>query len=421
MAAAGGGLTLDATPGRPAGDAAGRDPESALVLIADDVPANVELLADQLQLLGYRTVVAEDAPSALASAFANRPDICLLDVTMPAGDLGVPDRAAGFEVCRRLKRDPRTARTPVIFVTALNDTADRVKAIEAGGDDFLTKPHNRLVLGARVRSLVKLKRATDALADSVRKLRELEKVRDDLLNMLVHDLKSPLAGVLATLEMAGDGDFGPVPERARDALEQAHGRGEELLALIDDLLEVARIEEGRLSVRPEPLEPPRMLAELARDWAVRFAAADVRAEVDAEAPGAPAFAGDRALLRRVFNNLLENALTHAAPDRADRPAPGAAAFTVRVSARAAEGDGVLFTVADNGPGVPPEYQELIFRKFETVKLTGALRARGSGLGLAFCRMVVEAHGGRVWVQSTPGAGAAFHVLLPTVPAVPMKS
>ncbi len=414
--AAAGGLAYGAGAGRPAGDGAGDD-ASALVLIADDVPANVELLADQLHLLGYRTVVAEDGPTALAVALARRPDLCLLDVTMPAGDLGVPDRAAGFEVCRRLKRDPRTARTPVIFVTALNDTADRVKAIEAGGDDFLTKPHNRLVLGARVRSLVKLKRATDALADSVRKLRELEKVRDDLLNMLVHDLKSPLAGVLATLEMACDGDFGAVPERARAALAQAQGRGEELLALIDDLLEVARIEEGRLSLRPEPLEPARLLAELARDWEVRFAAGAVRADVDA-APGAPAFVGDRALLRRVLNNLLENALTHAAPDPA---AAGAAPLAVRVSARAADGDGVLFTVADNGPGVPPEYQELIFRKFETVKLSGALRARGSGLGLAFCRMVVEAHGGRVWVQSASGRGAAFHVLLPPVPAVPVKA
>jgi signal transduction histidine kinase len=398
--------------GRTAGD------EPALVLIADDVPANVELLADQLQLLGYRIVLAEDAPSALALAFAHLPDICLLDVTMPAGNLGVPDRAAGFEVCRRLKRDPRTARTPVIFVTALNDAADRVKAIEAGGDDFLTKPHNRLVLGARVRSLVKLKRATDALADSVRKLRELEKVRDDLLNMLVHDLKSPLAGVLATLEMAGDGDFGAVPDRVREALAQAQGRGEELLALIDDLLEVARLEEGRLALRPEPLEPGRLLAELARDWDVRFAAAGVHAEFDAAAAAAPTFVGDRTLLRRVLNNLLENALTHAAPAAG---AAGAARFAVRVSARAAEDEGVLFTVADNGPGVPPEYQELIFRKFETVKLTGALRARGSGLGLAFCRLVVEAHGGRVWVQSAPGAGAAFHVALPAHPAVPVKT
>jgi len=414
-----GGDGLAGAPGLLSGDVAADGGAAPLVLIADDVPANVELLADQLQLLGYRTVEAEDGPSALAAALAHRPDLCLLDVAMPAGDLGVSDRATGFEVCRRLKRDPRTAHVPVIFVTALNDTADRVRAIEAGGDDFLTKPHNRLVLGARVRSLIRLKRATDALADSVRKLRELEKVRDDLLKMLVHDLKSPLAGVLATLEMAGDGDFGPVAERAREALAQAQGRGEELLALIDDLLEVARLEEGGLALHPEPLEPTRMLADVARDWEVRFAAGGVRAEVDTVAAGAPAFVGDRALLRRVLNNLLENAFAHAAP------APGAPAadgtpFTVRVSARAADRDGVLFTVADNGPGVPAEYQELIFRKFETVKLAGALRQRGSGLGLAFCRMVVEAHGGRVWVQSAPGRGAAFHVLLPLVPTVPVK-
>ena len=142
--------------------------DEPLILIADDVAANVELLADQLQILGFRTVAASDGPTALAACFEHRPDLCLLDVSMPAGDLGVPDRQTGFEVCRRIKRDPRTARIPVIFVTALNDTADRVKAIEAGGDDFLTKPHNRLVLGARVRSLLQLKGATDALEVSLR-------------------------------------------------------------------------------------------------------------------------------------------------------------------------------------------------------------------------------------------------------------
>jgi signal transduction histidine kinase len=382
------------------------------VLVADDVPANVELLSDQLQLLGYRTVGAVDGPGALAAAFAHRPDLCILDVTMPAGELGVPDRATGFEVCRRLKRDPRTSRVPVIFVTALNDTADRVKAIEAGGDDFLTKPHNRLVLGARVRSLLKLKGATDALEDSVRKLRELEKVRDDLLKMMVHDLKSPLTGVLATLEMVADGDFGPVSDGPRAALGEARGKADELLALIDDLLEVARIEEGGVNLRPEPLRPAELLADLRRDWAVRFTAAHAAARLEA-AVDAPAFLGDRALLRRVLNNLLENALTHAASPGV----PSGVPLEVRVTVRAADGDGVLFTVADNGPGVAPEYRELIFRKFESVKLPGASRARGSGLGLAFCKLVVEAHGGHVWVQSAAeGTGAAFHVQLPLVPA-----
>src|ERR1044072_1843256 len=185
-------------------------PSSApLILVADDVAANVELLFDQLHVLGCRAIASSDGPSALAAVFEHRPDLCILDVSMPAGDLGVDDRSTGFEVCRRIKRDPRTSRIPVIFVTALNDTTDRVKGIEAGGDDFLTKPHNRLVLGARVRSLLRLKAATDALEDSYRKLRELEKVRDDLMKMIVHDLKSPLTSVLATGEMVADGGVCP--------------------------------------------------------------------------------------------------------------------------------------------------------------------------------------------------------------------
>ena len=234
----------------------------ALILVADDVPANVELLFDQLHALGYRTVAAEDGPSALAVAAQYQPDLCILDVSMPAGDLGCDDRATGFEVCRRIKRDPRTARIPVVFVTALNDTRDRVRAIEAGGDDFLTKPHNRLVLGARVRSLLKLKAATDALEDSFRKLRELEKVRDDLLKMIVHDLKTPLTSVLATLELLLDGDFGPLAGTQQQVIADAEGKAEDLLRLIEDLLEISKLEEAELPLSLEPIAPAALLAEV---------------------------------------------------------------------------------------------------------------------------------------------------------------
>ena len=387
--------------------------DAPLVLIADDVPANVELLVDQLEILGYRTAAATDGPSALATAFAVQPDLCLLDVSMPAGDLGVPDRATGYEVCRRLKRDPRTARVPVIFVTALTDANDRVRAIEAGGDDFLTKPHNRQVLGARLRSLLRLKAATDALEDSVRRLRELEKVRDDLLKMMVHDLKSPLTSVLATLEMVADGDYGAVTDQQRSALGDAQGKSEELLGLIDDLLEVARVEEETVVLRPEVIVAAELIDDLSRDWAIRLGAAGATLTVDV-AERTPSFEADRALVRRVFTNLLQNALVHGA-GRDGR-------LSVRVAARRAS-DGVLFTVADSGRGVPAEYRELIFRKFQTVGLPSTrverTHGRGSGLGLAFCKLAIEAHGGRVWVQSAAAdaefPGAAFHVLLPTVP------
>ena len=379
-----------------------------LILVADDVEANVELLVDQLETLGFHTLVARDAPSALASCLERRPDLVILDVSMPAGDLGVADRGAGFEVCRRLKRDARTARIPVIFVTALGDTADRVKAIEAGGDDFLTKPHHRLVLNARVRALLKLKGATDALEEGLKRLRELQKVRDDLMKMIVHDLKTPLTSVLATLEMARDGDFGALtPPQAR-ALSDAEGKAEDLLALIEDLLEVARIEEQTITLQPEPIAPAALLAEIVYDWGLRFTQEGATATVDV-ADDAPVFRADKVLLKRVLSNLVQNALTHTA-------GPVHLALEAR-----ADANGILFTVADDGPGIPSEYQEIIFRKFERVRAANAPRVRSSGLGLTFCRLAVESHGGRIWVKSVEGEGSTFYVQLPLTPAEPPRA
>jgi len=374
--------------------------EPPLILVADDVPANVELLFDQLQTLGYRTIAATDGPSAVATCFEAMPDLCILDVAMPAGNLGVDDRSTGFEVCRRIKRDARTARIPVIFVTALNDTTDRVKGIEAGGDDFLTKPHNRLVLGARVRSLLRLKAATDALEDSYRKLRELEKVRDDLMKMIVHDLKTPLTSVLATLEMVADGDFGEVSLEQKRALGDAESKAEDLLALIGDLLEVAKVEETGLTLETRPLAPGAFVAELLHEWNVRFTQEGATV-ASAIADDAPAFEADKPLLKRVFSNLLQNALTHSGRS-----------IQLHVSARASDG-GVLFAVQDNGPGIPSEFHEIIFQKFGRAKTGNVPRVRSSGLGLAFCKLVIEAHGGRIWVKSAPGEGSTFYVQLPT--------
>ena len=380
------------------------EPRTPLILVADDVPANVELLFDQLHTLGFRTVAAYDGPSAVEAAFTHRPDLCILDVSMPAGELAVDDRSTGFEVCRRLKRDPRTARIPVIFVTALNDTTDRVKAIEAGGDDFLTKPHNRLVLGARVRSLLKLKATTDALEDSYMRLRNLEKLRDDLMKMIVHDLKSPLTAVLATLEMLGDGDFGAVTDRQKGAIGDCSAKADELLRLIEDLLELSRLEETTLQLHPEPLAPAAFLRDLLAEWQLRFQQAGTRAAADVAAD-VPTIEADRQLIGRVLANLLQNAITHAPR-----------AVTIRLGARVHD-EGVLFTVADDGPGIPPEFHEIIFRKFERVKTGGQAAPRSSGLGLAFCKLAVEAHGGRIWVQSRPGEGAQFHFTLPLRPIV----
>ncbi len=373
-----------------------------LVLVADDVEANVELLRDQLASLGCRVIHSVDGPSTLARCAEEHPDLCILDISMPPGDLGVDARETGFEVCRRLKRDPRTARIPVIFVSALNDASDRLKAIEAGGDDFLLKPHNRHVLGARVRSLLKLKGATDALEESLKRLREVQKARDDLMRMIVHDLKTPLTSMLATLEMLRDGDFGAIDERPTRALSDVEGKAEDLLGLIQDLLDVSKVQEQPLVLSLEKIAPAALLAEVMFDWELRFRQEQTIARHEV-ADDAPVFRADKTLLKRVLANLVQNAITHS-------PVP----VTLTLAARR-DPAGIVLSVSDTGPGIPDEYQDLVFQKFEQVRAANAPRVRSSGLGLAFCRIAVESHGGRIWLRSKEGEGSTFHILLPLEP------
>jgi len=259
------------------------------------------------------------------------------------------------------------------------------------------------VLRARVRSLLKLKAATDSLEESYRKLREFENMRDDLMKMIVHDLKTPLTAVLATTEMLRDGDFGAVTDRQTKALSDAEGKAEDLLALIDDLLEVWRLEEASITLDLQPIAPAALFAELVHEWTLRFKQEGAAATVDVS-EDAPVFEADKALLMRVLGNLVQNSVTHTG-----------SSVQLHFAAKK-DGDGVLLTVADNGPGIPEAYHELIFRKFERVKNPSIPRTRSSGLGLAFCKLVIDAHGGRIWVRSAgEGMGSAFHMYLPIHP------
>jgi two-component system, sensor histidine kinase and response regulator len=367
-------------------------PEAPFLLVVDDNPLNVEPLCDLLEAMGYRVAKALDGVTALRLVEEASPDLILLDIMMPGMN--------GFEVCMRLKRDPRFARIPVVFVTALSDTEDKVKAIEAGGDDFLTKPFNRPILLSRIRSLLRLKEASDELESSYRKLQALERMKDDLMKMIVHDLKSPLSGVLATLEVVLDGDAGALNPHQHQLLVEAQGHGSDMLQLIEDLLELTRLEESRLVLEREMVPVPRLLTSVAEEWKVRLDRGGATLQVEG-GDGLMVHA-DETLLRRVFANLIGNALRHAGEgiriDIDARPEP--------------HGRCVLFSVVDDGVGIPPAYHELIFRKFGSLQKVDARGAASSGIGLTFCKLAVEAHGGRIWVESEEGKGSAFRFLIP---------
>jgi two-component system, sensor histidine kinase and response regulator len=375
----------------------GSAPRTPLLLVVDDNPMNVEPLCDLLEAMDYRVATALDGATALRLVEEDPPDLILLDIMMPGMN--------GYEVCRKLKQNPRHARIPVVFVTALSESEDKVKAIDAGGDDFLTKPFNRPVLLARIRSLLRLKEASDQLEESYRKLQALERMKDDLMKMIVHDLKSPLSAVLATFEVILDGDVGPLGDDQRQLLDAAQEHGSAMLQLIDDLLELTRLEETRLLPERQFLRVDELLLAVRDEWRLRLERDGISLRVE---DGTDLVAhADPQLLRRVLGNLVGNAARH-----------GGEGIEIRLSASAAPGDGgVLFSVADNGVGIPPAFHDLIFRKFGSVHRAGGGGRPSSGIGLTFCKLAVEAHGGQIWVDSREGEGSTFRFVIPDV-AVP---
>ena len=364
------------------------------ILVVDDDPRNRKLLEEYLIGAGYDVRLAADGRTALASAAERPPDLVLLDVMMP--DL------SGLEVCRQLKNDPRTRLCQVVLVTALDGAPHRVEGLDTGADDYVSKPVRREEFMAKVRSMLRahsllaeLEEARSTLAARNAKLEELEGLKETLTQTLVHDLKNPLAAVLGNLELMerkADESILHLVRRSKAAAWRMH-------QMILNLLDIGQLEEGKLVLRPETIDADSLARKACIEMEGGAAQRGVRLEV---APGSDkaSLRGDSTVLRRVMDNLLANAIEHS-------PKGGAVSVAVTLC-----DEGVEIAVADQGPGVPPEFRERIFEKFQRLESRKSVPGANRGLGLTFCRLAVEAHGGTIWVDDAPGGGALFRALLP---------
>ena len=364
-------------------------PAVPTILVVDDTDANLRLLTAMLRDNGYKVRPVSSGEMALRVIEAKAPDLVLLDINMPEMD--------GYEVCRRLKADPRWRDIPVLFISALTDTADKVRAFQAGGVDYVGKPFQFEEVAARVRTHLELRRKELALEANLARLHELEKQRDTLTHMIAHDMRSPLLALQMSVELLAEQATTTDPDNATLVSTAKRGAAQ-VVEMVSQMLDVSRLESGKLALKRAPADLAALAGEalatlrpLAAERTLGFeAASTVPAEVDQD------------LLRRVVVNLLGNAIKFTAPTG-----------HINVVVRFTEGRPYL-AVADDGPGIPPEQHHLIFEKFR--QTTAGARRGGSGLGLTFCKMAIEAHGGTIGFDSAPGHGTTFWFTLPASPA-----
>jgi two-component system, sensor histidine kinase and response regulator len=361
------------------------------LLVVDDIAANRELLLEILALEGYSAVTASSGAEALRLVAKEDPELMLLDVNMPGMD--------GLEVCRRLRANPETRSLPIILVTALAEREQRLAGVEAGANDYLTKPIDRTELLLRVRNALGLRALHREVARQYAELQKLERMRDSLVHMLVHDLRSPLTGITGYLELSQMRVAElHEPELERD-LSEARQSVAELTEMVSDVLDVSRFEAGAMPLKLVPLDLRTVAAE-----AIAMIGSPRHVTITYEpASHAIDLVADSTVLRRVIANLVGNAVKFS---------PRGSVVRVTASPNGSPGSGEV-RVADQGQGIPAEYHERIFEKFGQVEGNGA-GVRSSGLGLAYCKLAVEAHKGRIGVESQPGAGSTFWFVLPGV-------
>jgi len=363
------------------------------IVIVDDTLANLRVLSDMLIKRGYLVRCVPSSEMALTAISSELPDLILLDIMMPDMD--------GYEVCRRLKADERTRDVPLIFMSALDEVADRVKAFSAGGVDYVTKPFQVEEVLARVDAHVTLNLLKERLEQQVIAMGKVNQVLQEtnaelnaFAHTVAHDLKNPLANMLMAVEIvrrvAAAKGRQELPDEVLGTLEASARKA---VNIVDELLLLASVRREEVQCRPLHMGEIVAQAQQRLGWMID----DYQAKVDVPDTW-PTALGYTSWVEEIWVNYLSNGLKYGG-----RP-------PVLVLGATPQDDGMIwFWVRDNGPGIPAEIQETLFAEFTRIERT---RAMGHGLGLSIVKRIAEKLGGKVGIESAEGKGSLFYFALP---------
>lgn len=352
------------------------------ILIVDDELSIRMRLASLLQDDSCDVQLLSSGQELLDSLPTANADLILLDVVMPKLD--------GFEVCRRIKANPQFQHIPIILVTALEGQKVMTQGLEAGADDFLQKPAKALELRTRVRSMLRIKKQYDKLEATL-------KLREELSNMVVHDMSSPIVSILLHSTLMEDQVHDP---EALKHLEMIRMGADRLDSFVNDLLMMAKMEDSKLRLNLSLVDVNQLALDAEQHFSIIAQSRGIQLIMDL--PAAPLLMRvDNNLFRRVIANLLANALQYS-------PANSCVRLRLKAQPDATGENHLCLQVIDEGTGIPEEYQQRIFEKFEVVELRKQ-GIRQIGLGLTFCKMAVDAHGGKIFVQANQPQGSVFVV------------
>ncbi|HIK18686.1 MAG TPA: response regulator [Leptolyngbyaceae cyanobacterium M33_DOE_097] len=358
------------------------------ILIVDDTPDNLRVLSAMLTNQGYEVRKALNGQRAISSVQLEPPNLILLDIKMPGMD--------GYEVCRNLKASYPTCEVPIIFISALDDALDKVKAFASGGVDYITKPFQEAEVLARIEHQLRIQELQHQLVEQNKELLRSNRDLEQFAYVVSHDLQQPLQSVTGFVKLLQLKYGCSLDEVAQDYLNRIFATGNRMQKLIQDLLAYSQIDKQEQML--ENIDCNEVLNQVLDN----LQEAIVTKQATITHDSLPTVQGDETQLIQLFQNLISNALKFI-PEHTNP--------SIHISATAQKNQWHL-GVRDNGIGIKPEHLEKIFEIFQRIHSTQTYP--GTGIGLATCKKIVERHHGKIWVESQFGAGTTFYFSLPMV-------